>query len=71
MKLTNSFTISLLGLAALLILGLTKGTDVSVAISGIVLAYTGSRASQKIGLGVAVSRDANANSENVIDKLKD
>ncbi len=43
MKLSNSFTISLLGLASLLALGLAKGTDVSMAISGIVLSYVGAR----------------------------
>lgn len=67
----KSFLISLLGLAALLILGLVKGIDTSMALASVVLAYTGSRASQKIGLGMAVSRDVNANSENVVDKLKD
>ena len=43
MKLSNSLVISLLGLTSLLALGLSKGIDVSMAISGIVLSYVGAR----------------------------
>jgi hypothetical protein len=71
MRLSNSFIISLAGLVSLLVLGLAKGIDVSMAISGVVLAYSGSRASQKIGLGVAVSKDANASMDNHLKDLKD
>jgi hypothetical protein len=71
MRLSNSLLISLLGLVSLTLIGLVKGLDVSMAISGICLAYVSSRSAQKIGIGMAVSRDANANSENIIDKIKD
>jgi hypothetical protein len=70
MKLSNSFAISLLGLVSLMILGLVKGLDTSVAISGIVLSYVGSRSAQKVGIGMAASRDPNSKVSDVIDNIK-
>ena len=42
-------SIALIGVSVLTFLGYTKGLDVSMAISGIVLAVAGSNAAQKIG----------------------
>lgn len=66
----KSFLISVLGLVALLTLGLAKGIDTSMALASVVLAYTGSRASQKIGLGMAISKDPNATMDDHVDKLR-
>jgi sugar/nucleoside kinase (ribokinase family) len=70
MKLSNTAAISILGLIILAVLG-WRGADVSGSVVGIVLAYAGARSGQKVGLGWAVSKDANSSTENVIEKLKD
>ncbi len=71
MKLSNSMLLSLAGLTSLLTMFLIKGLDTSGAIVSIVLGYAGLRAGQKVGIGIAVSKDTNANSENIVDKIKD
>jgi hypothetical protein len=69
MKLTNSFTISVLGLAVLAILG-WRGADVTMAVVGVIASYTGSRAAQKTGMVFASSKDEKSNTDEVIEKLK-
>jgi hypothetical protein len=55
-KLTNSLIITLIGLVCLTVLGLRNDMDVSMAISGVVLSYVGSRGALK-GTGmIAASR---------------
>lgn len=70
MKLSNSFIISLSGIIALLTLGLIKGIDTSMALSGVVLSYVGSRAGQKGAMVFASSRDANSNTDQVIKEIE-
>ena len=69
MRLSNSFTISLLGLLFLLILGLAKGTDVSLAIVGVITSYVGSRAAQKGSYVFSASRDPRCDTKEVIKSL--
>lgn len=69
MKLSNSFIISLAGIASLITLGLAKGVDVSMALSGVVLSYVGSRAGQKGAMVFASSRDANSNTDEIIRSI--
>ena len=69
MKLTNSFALSLAGLAALAAMFLSKGLDTSGAIVTLCLGYIGARAGQKVGLGVALAKDPNSKLENSVDKL--
>jgi hypothetical protein len=66
MKFTNSFTVSILGLLSLIILGLTKGTDVSLAIVGVITSYVGSRAAQKGSYVFSASRDPAASTLDAI-----
>jgi hypothetical protein len=60
MKCTNSFILSLVGVAALLALGLAKNVDVSIPLVSVVAAYVGSRAAQKSSGVWAASRDTQA-----------
>ena len=70
MKPTNSFILSLVGIASLLTLGLVKGMDVSVPLTGIVAAYVGARGALK-GTGMlAASRDPACDTASVIEKLR-
>lgn len=66
----KSFLISVLGLGALLTLGLAKGIDTSMAISGVVLAYVGSRSGLKGAGMLAASRDKDCSTMDAIDKLR-
>ena len=70
MKLSNSFIISLSGIIALLTLGLAKGVDVSMALSGVVLSYVGSRAGQKGAMVFASSRDEKSNTDEIIKEIE-
>ena len=70
MKPTNSLLISVLGLAALLALGLLKNVDVSIPLVSVVAAYVGSRSALK-GTGMlAASRDPACDTASVIEKLR-
>jgi len=69
MRLSNSFILSLSGIIALLTLGLAKGIDVSMSLSGVVLSYVGSRAGQKGAMVFASSRDANSNTDEIIRSI--
>jgi hypothetical protein len=69
-KLTNSLIITLIGLVCLTALGLRNDMDVSMAISGVVLSYVGSRGALK-GTGmIAASRDPEVDTLKAIEKLK-
>lgn len=70
MKLTNSFALSLTGLAVLAAMFLMKGLDTSGAIVSIVLGYAGLRAGQKVGVGIAASKDPNSKVSDIIDSIK-
>ena len=71
MKLSNSFVLSLTGLACLLLLGIVKSLDVSIPIVSVVAAYVGSRQALK-GAGIlAASRDVACDTQRAIDSLKD
>jgi hypothetical protein len=69
MKLTNSFSLSLVGLIALVVMFLSKGLDTSGSIVALCLGYIGARAGQKIGLGAALAKDPNSTLTDSIDKL--
>jgi hypothetical protein len=69
MKLTNSFSLSILGLIALVVMFLTKGLDTSAAIVSLVLGYSGLRAGQKVGLGAALAKDPNSSVSDHVEKL--
>ena len=71
MKLTNSFALSLVGVASLTAIALVKGIDVSIAISGIILAYAGSRSAEKASMTHSLSKDPNANTLEGIDKIRE
>jgi hypothetical protein len=70
MKLTNSFSLSILGLIALVVMFITKGLDTSTAIVSLVLGYSGLRAGQKVGVGIAASKDPNSKVSDIIDSIK-
>ena len=70
MTISNSFVISLAGIASLLTLGLVKGVDVSMALSGIVLSYVGSRAAQKTGMVFASSKDSGSKTDEIIKSIE-
>lgn len=70
MKLSNSFIISIAGIASLLTLGLVKDVDVSMAISGVVLSYVGARSAQKTGIVFASSKDSTSNTDQVIKDME-
>ena len=70
MKLTNSFALSLAGLAALAAMFLSKGLDTSGAIVTLCLGYIGSRGAQKVGIGVAAARDPNSKVSDIINEIK-
>ena len=70
MRLSNSFIISLSGIASLLALGLVKNTDVSMAISGVVLSYVGARSAQKTGIVFASSKDSTSNTDQIIKDIE-
>ena len=69
MKLSNSLTISLLSLAALTYLG-HRGIDTSMAISGVCLAYVGSRAGQKSAAIYSSSKDPKSNTDQIIKDME-
>jgi len=69
MKLSNSFIISLTGIASLLTLGLVKGIDTSMALSGVVLSYVGARAGQKGAMVFASSRDEKSDTDEIIRSI--
>ena len=70
MKPTNSLLISLLAMLAVLLSGYMK-LGVEAVIASIAATYVLGRASQKVGIGIAVSKDPNSNTSDVIDKIKD
>lgn len=71
MKLTNSFTLSLLGLAALAAMFLAKGLDTSGAIVTLCLGYITARVGQKYGISTSLAKDPNSSVGENLDKLKD
>lgn len=71
MKLSNSFTLSLIGIATLTGICILKGFDTSGAIVTLCIGYIGSRAGLK-GTGmIAASRDEKADTLSAIEKLRD
>jgi hypothetical protein len=68
-KFSNSFTISLLSLAILAVLG-WRGVDVTTAIVGICGAYVASRSAQKSAMVFASSKDSESKTDEIIEKLK-
>jgi hypothetical protein len=70
MKISNSFILSIAGLASLVLMFLTKGLDTSGAIVSIVLGYAGLRAGQKVGVGIAASKDPNSKVSDIINEIK-
>jgi hypothetical protein len=70
MKVTNSFAISILAMLLALLSGYLKlGTEAVIA--SIAATYILGRASQKVGIGIAVSKDPNSSTSDIIDKIKD
>ena len=68
MKLTNSFSLSLLGLVALATMFLAKGLDTSGAIVTLCLGYIGARQAKKASDIIAIAKDPAADT---LKALKD
>ena len=66
MKITNSFTLSLLGLVALVTMFLAKGLDTSGAVVTICLGYVGARQAKKASDVIAAAKDPNTDTAQII-----
>ena len=69
MKLSNSFLLSLTGLAILAVLG-WRGADVATPIVMLVTGYVAARQAGKSSHVWAASKDPSANTDEIIEKLK-
>jgi hypothetical protein len=69
-KPTNSFILSLTGLACLTAMCVLKGVDTSTAISLLVGGYVASRSGEKASNVWAASKDKDCSTAEVIEKLK-
>ena len=70
MKLSNSFVISLLGVASLTAIALLKGLDVSIGIVGIIGSYVASRSAEKAAMVHSASKDPSCSTSDIVDKVK-
>ena len=68
-RLSNSFILSLTGIAVLAYLG-HRGADVSTPIVMLATAYISSRAAQKASMVHSASRDVDCNTSDVIGRIE-
>jgi len=66
MKISNSFVLSIAGLASLVLMFLTKGLDTSTAIVSLCLGYIGARQAKKASDVIAAAKDVNADTAQII-----
>jgi hypothetical protein len=69
MTISNSFVLSLTGIAVLAYLG-HRGADVSAQITLLISAYVGARVGLKASMVHSASRDVDCNTADIISKIE-